>query len=127
MGKMDDHTTTLYNNIFKVVHYTRQNPGDWNYLLCQRNRDGRYFVYAVPNGHTLKDKRVNVKKFLTGFYFGKGSYDYAGSVMMDIVEKADAYFTDNNLTVVWSMEEESYDMYPTEIRDDESGVNSPDR
>lgn len=124
---MDDHTKMLYNNIFKVVYYTYHNPGDWNYWLCQRNRDGKYFVYAVPFGHELRDKRVSAKKFLTGFCFGEGSYDYAGSVMMDIVKKADAYFTDDNLAIEWVMEEESYDWHPVEIRDEESGVNSPDR
>lgn len=124
---MDDHTTMLYQNIFKVVHYTYHNPGTWNYWLCQRNIDGKYFVYAVPTEYRLRDKRISVKKYLTGFCFGEGSYDYAGSVMMAIVEKVDAYFTADNLTIEWVMEEESYDRYPVEIRDEESGVNSPDR
>lgn len=126
-GKMDNNTKMLYNNIFKVVYYTCHNPGDWNYWLCQRNRDGTYFVYAVPFEYRLKDERISVKKYLTGFYFGEGSYNYAGSVMMDIVEKVNAYFTANNLTMGWVMDEESYDKYPVEIRDEESGVNSPDR
>lgn len=121
---MNDQTALLYNNIFKVVHYTCQNPDDWNYLLCQRNKDGKYFVFAVPEGYTLKDKRLNIKKFLMNFSLERVSYEYGGSVMMNIIKKVDAYFTDDNFTMVWVREEESYDIHPMEIRDVESKVNS---
>lgn len=84
-------------------------------------------MHAVPSDYRLKDGRISVKKYLTGFCFGEGSYDYAGSVMMDIVKKVGAYFAADNLTMEWVMEDKSYDVHPMEIRDVESGVNSPDR
>ncbi len=123
----DANTTMLYNSIFKVVHDTHHGSGTWNYWLCQLISDGKYFVYAVPHGYELRDERVSVKKYLTGFCFGEESRDYAGSVMMAIVEEANAYFAADNLTVEWIMTGESYDMQPVEVRDVESGVNSPDR
>lgn len=124
---MDVHTEMLYNNIFKVVHYAYHNPGTWNFWLCQRNRDGGYFVYALPIGYVMKDARARAVKYLTGFCFGEGSYEYAGSVMMDVVKKANDYFGAGDLTIEWVDDEDSYDRHPVEIREEESRVNSPDR
>ena len=122
---MKVQTELLYNNIFRVVHYMYHKTGNCDFRLYRHKPSDKYFVWAAPLNRIITEPDIEHIKWVGGFEFGKDEY-CAGSVLMNIIEKVEQYFTDNNDDGAPSWYD-SDDIHKIEVNDVVSEINSPDR